>query len=295
LSPVDLKALRWITLDPTRPYCSGDLVELAGINSEGVARNINCRLKKHGIIELYCRSIYAFYKLKSVDRSKIKKPVTLYRMGGGGLSRVKIDLPALLDSIAAEELCRVHDVRLTFTADPLYSLLLNAGGYKPQAGSKDIFFGAFEWAKYRSVQVTLHCTGTITFVLDCGNCPIEASPVGFVSMAAFLGGIRNQLLNACRLVDSKLTEKTIPPVDVWKVVMWHYGKDSAQEFSGEAFNITFKMWCGELARIYVHEQNRSRKIRFEVTETPKKPLQEVIATKLNLCCGRCTQCSRQSS
>ncbi len=92
-----------------------------------------------------------------------------------------------------------------------------------------------------------------------------------------------------------VTDKNLPSVDVWKVDMWHYGKDSAQEFSGEAFNITFKMWCGELARIYVHESSNSRKVRFEVTETPKKPLQEIIAKKLELCCGRCAQCIRQSS
>ncbi len=293
LSPVERKALRWILLDENRPYCSADLMEFAGIYSKGTARNINCKLKKLQIVELYCKSGFAFYKLKSIDRSKIKKPVTLSRMGGRGLGRVTIDLTVLLDSLPAEELCRVHDVRLAFVADQLYELLLSTGKYKPAVGSKDICFGSFEWSKYRSVQVILHCNGTVTFVLDCGNCPVEASPIGFVSMAAFIGGIRNQLLNACRLVDAKLTDNSITSVEVWKIVMWHYGKDSAQEFSGEAFNITFKMWCGELARIYVHEQDHSRKVRFEVIETPKKPLQEVIANKLSLCCGRCSGCLRQ--
>jgi hypothetical protein len=295
LSPVEMKALRWIMLDPSRPFCSGDLIDFAGIRSKGTARNINWRFKKLGITELYCKSIYAFHKLKTVDRTQIKKPVTIYRMGGNGLGRVKIDLLSLLDSMTAEELCRVHDVRLTFTADRLYDLLLSTGGYKPEFASKDIFFGSFEWSKYRSVQVFLHCNGTVSFVLDCGNCPIEASTCGFVSMAGFLGGIRNQLFNACRIIDEKLTVAVVPLVDVWKVVMWHYGKDSAQEFSGEGFNITFKMWCGELARIYVHEQDHSRKVRFEVTETPKKSLQEVIVNKLNLCCGRCSGCLKLSS
>jgi hypothetical protein len=294
LSPLEMQALRWIALDPTRPFCSGDLMESAGIHSKGTARNINCKLSKLGIIELYCRSIFAFYKLKSIDRSKIKKNMTISRMGGNGPKNVKIDLIALLESLPAEELCRVHDVRLTFTADHLYTLLLGTGKYTPKTASKDIFFGSFEWSRYQSVLVILHCNGTVTFVLDCGNCPIETSTVGFVGMAAVIGGIRNQLLNVCQLLDPTLTMKSIPAVEDWTVVMWHYGKDSAQEFSGESFNITFKMWCGELARIYVHEHDRSRKVRWEVTETPKKPLQEVIANKLNLCCGRCAQCIRQS-
>jgi hypothetical protein len=294
LSPVEMKALRWIMLDTTRAFCSEDLLESGVTNSKQTARNINWRFKKLGIIELHCRSLFAFYKIKAIDRSKIRNPMTLSRMGGSELRCVKVDLISFLDSMKAEELCRVHDVRLTFPTVDLYNILLSTGNYKPELGSKDIFFGSFEWSKFRSVQVYLHCSGTVSFVLDCGNCPIEASTSGFVSMAGFLGGIRNQLLNACRIIDGKITEESVPLVDVWKVVMWHYGKDSAQEFSGEGFNITFKMWCGELARIYVHEQDHSRKIRFEVTETPKKPLQEVIANKLKLCCGRCSQCSRLS-
>ncbi len=270
-------------------------MESAGIRTEGTARNINWRLKKLGIIELYCRSLFAFYKLKSVDISKIKKPMTLSRMGGNGLRRVKIDFLSLLDSMVAEELCRVHDVRLTFVAERLYGLLVSTGSYKPEVGSKDVFFGLFEWSKYRSAQVFLHANGTVSFVLESGNCPIEVSTSGFVSMAAFLGGIRNQLLNAGRLIDNTISEATIPIVDVWRVVMWHYGKDSSQEFSGDGFNITFKMWCGELARIYVHEQDNSRKVRFEIVETPKKPLQQVIADKLNLRCSRCSGCLKQSS
>jgi hypothetical protein len=292
LSPAERSALGWIMLDPTRPFCSKDLVELAQIRSKGTARNINWKLKKLGIIELYCRSFNAFYKLKSIDQSKIKKPMTLYRMGVNGPKQVKVDLLSLLESLPTEELCKVHDVRLTLTADGLYNLLLREG-YKPELVSKDIFFGCFSWSKYRSVRVILHHNGTLSFVLDCSNCPIEASTCGFVSMAAFLGGIRNQLLSVCRAIDSKITDESIPVVDIWNVVMWHYGKDSAQEFSGDGFNITFKMWCGELARIYVHEQDHCRKIRFEVVETPKKPLQQVIADKLNLCCKGCSGCLRQ--
>ncbi len=207
----------------------------------------------------------------------------------------KIDLLSLLDSIAAEELCRVHDVRLTFIAERLYNLLVSKGSYKPEINSKNIFFGCFEWSKYRSVKVYVHCNGTVSFMLNCGNCPIEASASGFVSMAGFLGGIRNQLINECRSLDPPITEASIPSIDLWRVVMWHYGKDSAQGFSGEAFNITFTMWCGLLARIYVHEQDDSRKVRFEVVETPKKSLQEVIAKKLHLCCGACSGCLKQSS
>ena len=295
LSPAEKQAYEWIKLDPTRAFCSNDLTELPKIRAKGTARNIIWKLNGQGIIELFCRSRYAFYKLKTVDRSKIKKPMTLYPMGGNGLRRVQVDFLALLDSLSTEELCKVHDVRLVFVGDGLYDILLREGSYKPDLVSKDISFGCFVWSKYRSVQVYLHRNGMVSFILDCGNCPVETSIGGFIGMAAFLGGIGNALFNACKTAYPMLTEERHPSVEGWKVVMWHYGKDSAQEFSGEAFNITFKMWCGELARIYVHEQDHSRKVRFEVIETPKKPLQQVIANKLNLCCSRCSGCLRQSS
>ncbi len=295
LSPAELNALRWITLDPTRPFCSKDLTELPQIHSKGTARNIIWKLKKHGLIELFCKSRYSFHKLKSVEHSKIKKPMTISRMGVNGLRRVQIDFTSLLNSLSFEELCKIHDVRLVFTVNGLYEILSKAGYCKKDLFSKDIFFGCFVWSKYRSLQVVLHVSGTVSFILDSSNCPIEASEEGFVSLAAFLGGIRDKLFTAVKSTKNDFTEDKIPFVDFWKVTMWHYGRDSAQEFSGEAFNITFKMWCGELARIYVHEQKESRKVRVEVIETPKKPLQQVIADKLNLCCGRCQGCLKQSS
>jgi len=269
-------------------------MEQAGIRTKGMARNINWKLKKHGLIEFYFKSLFAFYKLKSADKSKMKRPVTLYRMGGSGLRRLQANFVSVLDSLSVEEICKVHDVRLTFLAAGLYDAFLTTARFQLDCDSKDVFFGNFKWSEYRKVQVYLHRNGTVSFHVDCGNCPIEASVQGFVSLAGFLGGIRNSLLYEWRVTDLRIVESNLPSVENWVVVMWHYGKDSAQEFSGDGFNITFKMWCGELARIYVHEQDNSRKVRYEVVETPKKPLQQVISGKLGFCCMGCSGCLKQS-
>jgi hypothetical protein len=290
LSHVEVKTLQWINLDPTRPFCSRDLWELNYFHSKGTARNIICKLKKYQIIELFCHSRYAFYKLKSVDRSKIKKPITVYRIGGSGLKRLQVDFVSILESLPMEELCKVHDVHLTFKGDGFYQSLINKRIYKVNPVSKDLDFGSFPWSKYRSLQVVLHKTGCVSFVLDCTNCPIEASAVDFVKTAGFLGGIRNQLLNTCKQINPVLSETSLPAVEEWTVVQWHYGRDSTQEFSGEGFNVSFRLWCGELARIYIHEHDRIRKVRMEVIECPRKPLEKVIEEKLNLCCSRCRLC-----
>jgi hypothetical protein len=106
----------------------------------GSARNIILRLKSLRLIKLWCRDRLAFYILESADSSVIKKPMTLSRIGGNGLKKIEINLVDLLESLPWEELCRIHDVHLTFIAENLYEIFLNKG-YVPIQGSKDIDLG----------------------------------------------------------------------------------------------------------------------------------------------------------
>ena len=295
LSPAEKDALKWIMLDPTRPFCSKDLIdEVEKIKSKGTARNVIYELNrksKFAILEVFSKSRYTFYKLKSVDRPKMKKPMTLYPMGVSGLKQIKIDLVSLLESMPWEELCKVHDVRLIFPFEKLYDFLLSRGTYKPDSHSKDINIGLFNWTNYRSVQVISHNNGKVSVILKCSQCPIETSVTDFVNLAAFLGGIRTEIFNLFSTRNE--SNKKLPNVGDWVVVAWHYGRDSAQEFSGESFNITFKMWCGILARIYTHLQDKKLKLRVEVAQTPNKSLNDLTNEKLNFSCCRCKLCSKQ--
>ena len=293
LSPAETRVFDWIKLDPTRPFCSRDITELPEKYAKGTARNILSKLHILKLIKIYCKDRYTFYIMASSNPSKIKKPVTVSHMGGSGLRRAQISVSELIDSMSWEEFCKIHDVRLKFQADGLYDLLLKEKVFVPKAISKDIHFGSFIWSKYRSVEVVLHRTETVVFRIDCGRCPVESSAMGFASMAAVLGGIRNELFNSAKAAGSTLNENTMPQVEDWIVAQWHYGRDSAQEFSGEHFNLTFKMWCGILARIYVHQQDRTQKLRIEVIQSPDKTLRRATAEKLNLCCSRCNGCSKQ--
>jgi hypothetical protein len=195
-----------------------------------------------------------------------------------------------------EELCRIHDVHLTFLAENLYQIFQNKG-YVPIQGSKDIDLGKSFWSKYRAATFVLHHNGKVSSILECTNCPIEASPNNFVCLASFLEKCWQEILSKAKLNDPMLNISPMAKVEDWLIVQWHYGKDSAQEFSGEGFNITFKMWCGLLARIYIHEQDRMRKLRVEVVQKPGKTLRQVTAEVLNLCCCRCKckWCTRPSS
>jgi hypothetical protein len=262
----------------------------------GSARNIIFKLKSLKLIKLYCRDRLAFYVLECADTRAIKMPMTLSRIGDKGLRRIEINLVDLLESLPWEELCRVHDVHFTFFAENLYKAFLGKG-YVPIQFSKDIDLGKFVWTNYRSATVILHHNGRVSFILECANCPIESSTDNLVCMASFLEKCWNGILDKARGFDPELDITSMPKVEDWLIVQWHYGKDSAQEFSGEMFDITFKMWCGILARIYVHEQDRIRKLRVEVLQKPHKTLRQVSAEILNLCCCRCKYkwCSKPSS
>ena len=276
--------------DPTRPFCSKDITELPERYAKGTARNILSKLHKMKLTKVYCKDVFTFHILELSDPEKIRIQMSLSPMRGKGVKRLETDIGALLESLPWDELCKIHDVHLTVQVRGLYDIFKKEIKYVPDAYSKDITFGSFNWQQYRSVKVILHQTGTVSFYLSCRHCPVESSAVGFMGMAAFLGGIRNELLNVTRTLDPTLTTVSLEEVGDWQVAKWHYGRDSTQEFNGAAFNITFKMWCGALARIYLHQQNKIKKLRVEVTQTPNKPLREAVAEKLNLCCG-CEKCS----
>ena len=67
----------------------------------------------------------------------------------------------------------------------------------------------------------------------------------------------------------------------WTVTMWHFGRDSLTEYSGERFHIT---WEGGLKvfRIYSKgfKNKKKMKIREEIQEYPNKPLKDAFIDKL---------------
>jgi hypothetical protein len=294
LTPAERQVYQWIKTDPTRPFCSKDIMELPEGYAEGTARNIILKLKHLRLIKPYCRDKVAFYVLESTDLGKAKKPVTIYRMGGNGLKRIQINVISFLESLPWEELCKIHDVHLKFMAEGLYDILAETKLYTLDAFSKDISVGSFSLSRYRVLNVLLHRNGSVSFYMGCSNCPLELSIGEMISLSSFLGGIRKELFLKAKTFNPSLREETLPNVEDWIVVQWHYGRDSAQEFSGEPFNMSFKMWCGELARIYVHLHDKTSRLRLEVVQNPEKSLQKAVAEKLNLCCGRCKECLKPS-
>jgi hypothetical protein len=250
--------------------------------AHGTIRNAFSRLKNKGLIRLYCLSGAAFYMLSSGKPKETPEKMTLHHtVGRGGVREIRFDLGAFLDSLDLEDVCRVHNVTLSFNVGGLYELYSENRVRCPAKQSKDIPFGAFAWSRGRVLEVVLHKGGTVTAYLKCANCPVTVSLDSLVSLSSFLGGVRVRMVNAAVSVESGFDESLVPDVSDWIVSQWHYGHEGAYEISGPAFNVTFRTWFNELARIYMRRSGQLVKPRLEICEKPRKPLQVAFAEKID--------------
>ena len=279
LTPAERYIYESAKFRPEEPFCFLDFKDRY---AHGTIRNVFSKLKKKGLLKLYCRSGPAFYVCSSSKLKVSSKPMTVdHIVGGGGVRGVRIDFGAFLDSLGWEDVCRVHDVVLCFSVDGLYDLLLKNDIGHSTGISKDIQFGSFVWSRGRVLKVVLHRNGKVTSYLGCSECPVEVSLDGLVRLVSFLGGVRIRLVDTATSIDSEFDEQMVSDVCDWVVVQWHYGRDGAREISGPAFNVTFKTWFNELARIYMRHDGQLLKPRLEVIETPKKTLPEAFAEKID--------------
>jgi len=279
LTPAERYIYNWAILRPDEPFCFLEFIEKY---AHGTIRNAFSKLRKYGLIKQYSRSSATFYVHSSSKSKEPSKPVTVTHMvGRRGVRRVRIDLGAFLDSLDWEDACRVHNVVFVFSVDGLYDLFLKNDVGRLLKVSKDIQFGSFAWIRGRTLRLVLHRNGKITSYLKCSECPVEMSLEGLVSLASFLGGVRSRMVDAAVSIHPGFDERIVPEVSDWIVVQWHYGRDGASEISGPAFNVTFKTWFGELARIYMRHNGQLLKPRLEIIETPKRTLIEAFAEKIN--------------
>ena len=279
LTPAERYICERAKFRPDEPFCFLDFKDKY---AHGTIRNAFSKLKKTGLIKLYCRSSAAFYVYSSSKLRVSSKPMTVTHMvGRGGVRGVRVDFGAFLDSLDWEDVCKVHDVVFSFFVDGLYGLFLENGVGRLITRSKDIMFSPFVWSRGRVLKVILHSNEKVSAYLRCSACPVEVSLDGLVRLVSFLGGARIRLVDSGTLIDREFDEQNVPDVCDWIVVQWHYGRNGAREISGPAFNVTFKTWFKELARIYMRHNGQLLKPRLEVIESPRKTLPEAFAEKIH--------------
>jgi hypothetical protein len=267
-----------------RPFSYRDFLyfEVNGLEHRmchGTFRNKISKLRKKNQAEVAYRSVQTFYTLKG---HKFGKPVTPNHMGvstsNNSLVKLLQDLPLGRNSL--------HDIRLRFKVDGLWSFFSGNSSSIINSISKDIRVGAWKVGDL-FIRVTVHRTDAVTVIVACSYQPIVADVSGIILLSNALTRVEERI--------SALTDHTvsftgqdrsilkIPDHRGWIVTMWHFGADSVTEHAGRDFCVTWEVAENALIRAYTKDmKDRKRRIRIEEQEYPNKPLFQALEDKLNM-------------
>jgi hypothetical protein len=205
----------------------------------------------------------------------------------------------------------IHDIRLNFKVEGIWSMLYNHYNNKyfnPELSlnihNKDILFPTWKVNNDILIRVTVHKTDTVSIIVACSLRPILINYNGITNFTEILTRTEERITNMIKNIqekgyyyetnknnDSLKSENTITPTaatmniphyNTWIVTMWHFGADSMLQCSGEKFSITFKDGRNVLLRVYTKQRERNdTRIRIERQEHPRKSIMDAINEKLD--------------
>lgn len=257
-----------VTLE-RRPFCFKDFLSFEYNGKEysykyGTIRNIFSMLKKEGKIERVYQSVLAFYTLAGFN---LGKAITLNRKEDYLTSTQKTFFDWLKRLPTRNP--AIHDVRLQFSLKGIWKILYYSQNRliekKDERFNKDISIVPLYQDNVKLL-ATIHHTDTVSIILSCTNHPIFIDEDGRIRITSCLSRIQERLLVLVyggRIIPS--------PLD-WTVNMWHFGVDSPYGYNGKRFELKWRDALG-VFRIY---SKKSKEIRFEIQEYPKKSLLEAL-------------------
>ncbi len=273
-----------IVLSEHRPFCYFDFLqfEVEGFEhsmSHGTFRNKIFKLRKKGDVEVSYRSVQTFYTLKS---HKFGKPMTPNHTG---VSSSNNTLALLLQNLALGK-NSIHNIRLRFKVDGLWSLAAENSSFVVKSFSKDIRIGAWQVGDL-FIRVTVHRTNTVTVAVGCSYNPIVSDVSGIILLSEALTRVEERIsaLIGHTVLCSGQDRSTFKISDHkgWIVTMWHFGADSITEHSGRDFHMSWEVAENALIRTYTKDmKDRKRRIRIEKQEYPDKPLSQALEEKLSM-------------
>jgi Fe2+ or Zn2+ uptake regulation protein len=172
-----------------------------------------------------------------------------------------------------EAICRVHDVHLAtsfwyaeafaerVSSHPEVWYKENCFRWKPNKKAQSWNIQLFVGYHYRVSFQVFEC-GTLTAIIKCAGKPFPAKLEG-------LRNLEDVLNEACLIVFGQRRSWPFPPLDKWVITFWHYGRDSKRTFDC-CFNVVFRDWFENLARIYIREEDG--RLRIEEFQNPRKTL-----------------------
>jgi hypothetical protein len=177
----------------------------------------------------------------------------------------------------------IHDIRLKFSVPNIWTLLSNSHVFSENRRSHDIVIPA--WIRDNTiVKMFIHKTDTVSVILGCSLQPIPLDFNGIIRFFALLATIEVKLqsiLDASIPIDYEKQVSPVPHYRKWIVNMWHFGRDSLQEYTREKFSITVDNAQHVLTRVYSKDFGIDTKVRDEIQEYPRMAVADAIEQKLN--------------
>jgi hypothetical protein len=280
--------MKQIVLLEQRPFSYLDFKEFSILNrsynvAHGTFRNKVSQLMKKGIIELEYNSKVSFYTLAGVHFGN-----TMTGDHTGNTTVIGVtELVGFIENLSLEDKS-IHDIHMKFSVPDIWEILATNEKYSGiiNSKSKDIKLQPIYTEDNLKIQTTIHHTDTVSVVVGCSRNPISIEDIsGTLRLSNGLVRAEERLSRALDESGKKLPggyeRIPIPGYERWIVTLWHFGKDSKSEYSGDGFSVTFGYARDTLIRIYTKKRNSNRTvIRTEIQQSPNKRLYEAIQEKL---------------
>ncbi|MGA9843889.1 MAG: hypothetical protein WBP64_18745 [Nitrososphaeraceae archaeon] len=185
---------------------------------------------------------------------------------------------SFIDSLPADKHA-LQDIRFRCKVDNIWTVIsTNRPELRPNEVSKDISLEPIVTHSL-TIKTTIHHTDTVSVIVACSLNPVAADIKGLVRLSNALTRVEERLLRYLDGAPLSLS-LSIPDHNSWTVTMWHFGKDSYKEYTGEKFEVAWEEGENALMRIYTKNLNDTTRIRTERQEYPNKRFDEAIHEKL---------------
>jgi ribosomal protein L19E len=311
-----LEHMAYLVLTEHRPVTYKDILTFTVDGKQyemkhGTFRNKISALVKEGQVELDYNSNLTYYTLRG---HRFGNRITLYHAEvNSGNKHRKTQLTKLIEELPLGERS-LHNIRLKFRVEGLWELFYKAvdSDIADSAHTTDTISHSFKNPILRMnkkskdivistnkinnllIGMTVHKTDTISVTVACSLNPVAMNTKELFNLASALTRAEEKLRLLIEDVsisrqDVSNTSKgqanfqtiIVPSYETWVVTMWHLGRDSQTEYSGDKFSFNTMDALDVLARVYTKEMDDGKiRIRLEKQEYPNKTFAEAIYERL---------------
>lgn len=126
-------------------------------------------------------------------------------------------------------------------------------------------------------------TDTVSIIIGCSLQPIPLDANGIIRFFSLLAMVEERLHNILEnytAINCDIKWQLNTQYRSWRVTMWHFGRDSLQQYAGEKFSITVENAQDILTRVYSKDFGILTRVRDEIQEYPRRTVAHAMEQKL---------------